>query len=147
LLHFLTREDEAVCANAQAALACLGERWGKSDPRSGDLVQQAVKGFPHLSLAGQIAVLRLTEDWAGSDAVCPECLVCASTQLLANAKHLGHPALLGPSVELALTILPRSKRPDLLCAASAVAHVALTAPDAAVRVRALRLAIYPGIDL
>src|SRR5262249_52465269 len=63
LLRLLVREDEAVCVNAGAALECLGERWGKADPRSGDLMHQAVHAFPKLSLAGQIVVLRLTEDW------------------------------------------------------------------------------------
>src|SRR5262245_28443129 len=147
LLQMLAREDEGVCANAQAALSCLSERWGKTDPRSADILQQAVKVFPRFSLAGQVVILKLADDWAASDRACPEGLVCAGSRLLAGAHHLGQPALLGPSIELALTVVARSKRPELLCAASGVARASLVSPDPAVRARGLRLAVHPGIDL
>src|SRR5262245_29609335 len=72
LLSLLTHHDEAVCANAHAALSCLGERWGKTDPRSGELVQRAVKDFSRFSAPGKGVVLALATDWISSDAACPE---------------------------------------------------------------------------
>ena len=44
LLGLLAHDDEAVCANAHLALSCLGQRWGKTDPRSGELIQNAQDG-------------------------------------------------------------------------------------------------------
>lgn len=147
VLELLTRDDEAVCANAHAALSALGQRWGRTAPHSGELVQQAVKLFPRLSQPGRGVVLKLTEDWAGCEETCPECLVCAGSHLLVQVAHLHQPALLGPTVELALTIVAHSSRPELTSAARGIAQAALAADDPAVRARALRLATHPGIEL
>jgi hypothetical protein len=147
LLAMLARDDEVVSANAHAAIVCLGQRWGKTDPRAGELIQQAVKEFPRLAIHGQRLVLELAADWASSDTACPDALVSAGSRLLAEAHHLKRPVLCGPTVELALIVSARSNQADLVCAAREVARAALSSPEAATRVRALRLATHPGIDL
>jgi HEAT repeat protein len=59
LFEFLERPEPGTCANAEAALACLGRRWGNSDVRSLRLLEQLAERFARFSVPGREAVLEL----------------------------------------------------------------------------------------
>jgi HEAT repeat protein len=59
LLEHLSREDVQACANAEAALAHLGRRWGLADPRTAALLGQLAQRFEGLGRPGREAVLEL----------------------------------------------------------------------------------------
>jgi hypothetical protein len=147
VVALLGREDADVCENARTALLCLGNRWGREDPRCVELMNQAIKEFHRLSPCGQSVVLRLALEWIESAPGCPKCLACACGRLLAEVDHHSRPELCCLSVDVATAVLAHSQGADLHCAAREVARAALRSSDAATRVRAVRLAVLPGIDL
>lgn len=146
VLALLAHNDARACANAGAVLTCLAGRWEHDDPRRIELMNQAVKEFHRLSPPGQAVILNLAVAWA-EPVACSKCLACTCGRLLAEVNHLARPDLHGPAVELTLALLGRSHEANLRCAGRDLARLALHSPDATTRVRALKLATLPGIDL
>ncbi len=147
VLTLLSRDDADVCANARKTLECLVRRWGHDDPRCIDLNHQAIKEFSHLSTPGQRIVLELSAEWLEAGNSCPACLVGACGRLITEGNHAGRPDLQGPAIELALNVIARTSQADLLCAGRELTRSALLSTDPATRVRAVKLAIQPGIDM
>src|SRR5262249_22505419 len=59
LLTCLTRDDARACANAQAALTCLVERWKAREEQRAALADRLAGGFAQMSLPGQQSALEL----------------------------------------------------------------------------------------
>ena len=144
VLALLCRDDES-CANARVFLSCLVKRWGLTDPRSTELAQQTIRDFSHYSHEGQRAIMELSADWL-ADRQRSDNLVCVCGRLLVEVNHSEGADLQAPAVELALHAAG-SRQSDLLCSARELARNALRSREAATRVRAIKLAIQPGVDL
>src|SRR2546421_4890959 len=57
LMDLLRRDDPRVCANAEAALAALVQRWGRGDSRTAALADELTRAFGNLGTPGREAVL------------------------------------------------------------------------------------------
>jgi hypothetical protein len=147
VLTLLAREDSAPCEGARKTICCLVKSWDHGDPRCIDLVQQMIAAFPHLSHAGQRTVLELSQEWLAMGKSCSACLVSACGRLIGEGSHPDRPDLHGLTVELALQFVGHSNQPDLLCAIRDLTRNALHSTEAATRVRAIKLAVQPGINL
>ncbi len=146
LIALLSR-DTPVCDNARMGLDSLFRRWGRDDPRTVDLVHLVVKEFAHFSKPGQEAALGLALEWLEGEQACPACLVCALGRLLAEINHANRAELHAAGVEFALGIVTRSQQADLCCAARDIARAALQSTETGTRVRAVKLATQPGVNL
>src|SRR5205807_7293618 len=59
LVALLGQDDARACANAEATLTVLYDRWNADDPRRHDLTRRLADGFPRFSAPGQQSVLKL----------------------------------------------------------------------------------------
>jgi HEAT repeat protein len=146
LLDCLEGPDEAVCANARAGLARLADDWGPADGRTVALTVQAAHRFPHLSAAGQRAVLEMAAGWFAAPAPA-DGLVPACGRLLAASAGAAGPEALRAGLDLCSVLLAQSRRAEALGAAREAVRAGLRGGEAANRLRAVRLALQPGMDL
>jgi hypothetical protein len=146
LIQRLGRDDAELCANVQTAFNCLAEDWGRDDPRCAELINEAVKEFARLSCPGRRVVLETGRDWLDGPA-CSPVLVAACGRLLGEVCHGCPSEQQCLAIELALRVVRHRVEGDKLCAGRELVRSALRSADAATRVRALQLAVAPGIDL
>jgi hypothetical protein len=150
LLDCLERPDDAVCANARAGLARLAGDWGTADTRTVGLAVQAAHRFPHLSPAGQREVLEMTAAWfaaPAAPAAPADGLVPACGRLLSASAGAAGPEAQRAGLELCAVLLAQPQRAEALAAAREAARAGLRGDAAANRLRAVRLALQPGMDL
>src|SRR5262249_3691891 len=145
LLELLGGDEERACGNARAALACLGEGWGREDPRCAELLDEGVRQFPRLSGPGKPEALRLATDGPGPEPPCPAALVASAGRLLPEAARQADAALQDQALRLALRVVRQTKEPTLLCPVRELARACLRAPAAPTRLRAVRLSMQPGL--
>jgi hypothetical protein len=147
LLDCLERPDEAVCANARAGLARLADDWGAGDTRAVSLTVQAAQRFGRLSAAGQREVLEMTAAWFAAGAAPAEGLVPACGRLLAASAGAAGPGARRAGLELCAVLLAQPRRAEALSAAREAVRAGLRGEAADNRLRAVRLALQPGMDL
>jgi HEAT repeat protein len=150
LLDCLARPDADVCRNAGAALARLAQDWGAHDARSAVLADRLANDFPQLSPTGQRHVLEVAAHWFPSptpDRAADDDLVRACTRLTTAALPGTEAEVQAAALELGAALLNHSQRPEVLAAGKELVRVGLRGTTPALRVRAVRLALYPGIDL
>jgi hypothetical protein len=147
LLDCLERADAAVCANARAGLARLADGWGVADTRTVALTAQAAHRFPRLSAAGQREALEMTAGWFAAPAAPADGLVPACGRLLSASAGAGSPEAQRAGLELCAALLAQPRRAEALGAAREAVRAALRGEAAANRLRAVQLALQPGMDL
>ena len=145
LVDLLRQGDPRVCANAEAALSMLAKRWGPADPRTTGLAQELAAAFGSLHQAGKEAIL----EWYMAALCSPD-----------SAAPVPRP--LGDTAESLLRLGSRSRRSrrarirtlalaEVILARAALAKgdlyrdlavEGLTAKDAEVRARAIRLTMH-----
>jgi hypothetical protein len=142
LLSCLAGPDGRGCANAEAALRRLRERWQQDDPRRSELAARLGEAFAHLSVPGQQAVLRLEAVWlaheSGSSTV---------PQGLLQAARAGDSAVRSAALELVGQLLDHPVDAGLLGDCRELTQVALRDPDAATRLHAIQVAVHPQLGL
>ncbi len=146
LLDCLERPDDAVCANARAGLSRLADDWGVADTRTVALTVQAARHFPRLSPAGQREALEMTAGWFAAPAAPAEGLVPACGRLL-SAAAAGAPEAQRAGLELCAALLAQPRRAEALSAAREAVRAGLRGEAPANRLRAVQLALQPGMDL
>jgi hypothetical protein len=147
VLALLARDDASLCDSGRRTICQLVDQWGHDDPRCIDMTQQTITAFPHLSPVGQQTVLELAVEWLAAGKKCSPFLVSSCGRLIAEGCRAKRSDLHGLSVELALNVISRTGQPDLLCSSQELTKIALSSSDPATRVRAVKLAIQPGIGL
>jgi hypothetical protein len=144
LVDLLRQADTRACANAEAALAVLAKRWGPADPRTINLAQELTRAFGSLHQAGKeatlewyMAALRVPE----SAASVPRPLRDTAETLLRLGGRSGEIGVRVRTLALAEVILARAApaKGDLY---RDLAVEGLTAKDAEVRARAIRLTMH-----
>jgi hypothetical protein len=147
LIDLLAEPDPAVCANAQAGLACLAAAWGPDGPHSVELAHRLARAFPRLSAPGRKAALEVVTGWFAAEAATPgERLVAACARLLAESAG-GDPEAQAAALELAAALLRQGQHAEALQAAREVVRGALRSPAPANRRRAIQLSLCEGMDL
>jgi hypothetical protein len=149
LIDCLRRADPRVCANAQACLLKMVQRWGLGDLRRVQLAECLALRFATLSeQGGQMALeiqehlLRTSEtDTSGLD------LLPAVTRTLAEASLTANTEVHTRALALAASLTERGAGPELLSACRKLTLTCLGGETAANRMRAIRLASRSEIGL
>jgi hypothetical protein len=147
LLDCLERPEAGVCANGRAGLARLADDWGAADTRTVGLTVQAAHRFPRLSAAGQREVLEMAAGWFAPPAAPPDGLGPACGRLLSASAAAAGPDAQRAGLELCAVLLAQPQRAEALCAAREAVRAGLRGDAADNRLRAVRLALQPGMDL
>jgi len=144
LLDLLRRDDPRVCANAEAALAALVQRWGRGDSRTAALADELTRAFGNLGTPGREAVL---EWYLGTlhdfDPALGTALPLgdAAGKVVAVAARLPEKGVRVRALMLAEVVLARLQpRPADLY--RELALQGLTVQDAEIRAAAVRLAMH-----
>jgi len=96
LIDLLRRNDDKVCANSQAALSALEQRWGPADTRTARLAKDLASSFSSFSTPGREAVLEwflalvhdLDDQKAMSPVVMDHCGDLAAQGLASKEPHI-----------------------------------------------------------
>jgi hypothetical protein len=140
----LHQDDPQVCHNAQAGLAALAERWGRSD-RTATLLQTLALDYDRFSTAGQQQTLELVARWFAADGPPPEAsLVQAGASLLARTMQVTDPDVHAAALDLAEVLATRG--PEPLAAARDLVCVSLRASTPSLRARAVQLSLLRDRD-
>jgi hypothetical protein len=145
LLDSLARPEAGVCSNARAALEHLAASWGAEDPQATDLAQALAREFARLSPAGQREVLLLAASWCTpprGKAVLP-----AASRLLSEPTTAGDPQVLAAALELCGAVLSLPENAEAVPPAQGLVRSGLRSPTTVNRIRAVQLALRPGMDL
>jgi hypothetical protein len=145
LVDCLSSGDQQACRNAVAALDHLARTWGASDARTGDLACRLACAFGRLCPRGQAALLRGMAGWFAEQAPAAG-LVSACARLLDEAAG-GEDETVAAGLDLAGALLRQPHTSEAIRAARELARAALRSRDAGNRLRGVRLALLPGLDL
>jgi hypothetical protein len=135
------------CTNARKALGRLVADWGRENPRSVELTNEVVSAFPSLSPEGQRAALELAIEWTRPEPPCPESLASAGGRLLPLLARHSDAEVRAVGLDLALQVAKQSKAADGLCPSWELARAGFKAAAPRTRLRAIALALAPGIGL
>ena len=149
LLAWLTQSDDSVCRNAGAALERWVHQWGADDPRAAALAGRMAKGFPDFSTAGQRTVLEAAGSWFRPSAAVPsDALKGACVSLITGAANGAEPEVHAAALSLCSTALDHGEEAgELLTAGRGLLKHAMQDEPTANRLRALQLAVHPGMDV
>jgi hypothetical protein len=148
LLDALQDPSFLVCRNAAAGLDRLSGAWGPDDARTADLALQASRAFARLSPAGQQMVLDLSARWFADRATAAAGgLVSSCARLVAEAAAVHEPDVQAAGLELADALLRQPNGAEALSASRELVRGAFRSAGADNRLRAVRLALRPGMDL
>jgi hypothetical protein len=149
LLETLGRPDPRTCENARAALERLVADWGPpEDPRTADLALHLARDFSRLSPAGQRQALTLTAGWFPPDGPPPPAsLLPPAARLLGEAAGVEDGDVQGAALELCARVLAQPEHAEALRSAQDLVRAGLHGTTADNRLRAVRLALHPGMDL
>jgi hypothetical protein len=150
LLDGLKEQDPVVCANVRAGLSLLARAGGGlSESRAAELVGRLAKDFGHLSRPGQHQVLEMTGEWFQTDpaAAAMPGLMSACGRLLAAALGASDSEVQSAGLQLCRALLSQPQGAEVLATGRELARAYLLAGDAEVRVKAIQMALHPGMDL
>jgi HEAT repeats len=146
----LTDPDVRVCANVQTALVRLLKAWGEEPDKRADLADHLTQTFPRASRCGQKTILAVVDS-------CASARTTATASLIAACAAQADRELLTEAFKLVTTIVegthlclyPSNPFHDkaLLQACRELVQACLKVEDAAVRLKAVRLAFDPSVDL
>jgi hypothetical protein len=146
LLAVLSSEAPAACANARAGLAAVAAPWPRGDDRAVALTHRLADGYGGFSVPGRRCALEAAAGWLGGDGDLPAPLAQAGARLLALAADAADAD--EQAAGLALCAAIGGKGGDEVVKASRLAvRRGLRAATPALRVRAVRLALLPGVGL
>lgn len=149
LFDVLAADDPAACKSARAALGAMAKQWGADDPRTVALALRAVREYDRLSPEGRRQVLTLAAEWfpdGGAKPAAPA-LVPACSRLVAEAAHASDADTQAAALELCACLNRHSQGTEALSASRDLVRGCLAAPTPQVRLRAIQLALAPGMDL
>ena len=150
LLSCLADPDAHVCRNACAALARLSQQWGIGDSRTVALAMRLGRDFTRFSAAGQHNVLDLAADWfrsANADTPPAQDLLAASIRFLNEASSSTDGETQERALELCAVLLAQPQGTEALSAGRDLVLTCLSSERAGNRVRAVQVALHPGMDL
>jgi hypothetical protein len=148
LLRLLEQEDSRICGNAQAALARLTVRWPADDPRWTDLADRLAAAFPRQHAAGRGCVLQQVAEWLCLEpSRLPAAIPSCAGRLLAEIRRAADEGAEGPALDLAAALLALRDPSGHLAVCRELAQKGLASAEAENRVRAIRLALYPAMNL
>jgi hypothetical protein len=150
VLGCLSDPSPPCCDNARAALEKLTARWGPGDPRTIALAHRCGREFQHMSPAGQRNMLELAASWltgAADDPTAAAGLMPPTSRLLAEAVAAKDVEVQARALDLCAALVRQPHASDALSSSRELIGACLGSADAAVRVRALRLTLQPGLDL
>ena len=145
----LGRSDASACRNAGAALDKWTSQWGAEDERASALAGRMAKRFGDCSPAGRCIVLESAEAWMRpTDAKPTAALLGAVAQLVGETARLPEPETHSAALQLCSLALDHAEDPkELLTAGRDLVKVSLRDEAPANRLRAVRLAVLPGMDV
>jgi HEAT repeat protein len=148
LLGCLQRDDELACVNTEPVFALLAQRWGADDPRWPDLAERLTDAFPRLSAPGQGSVLRTLAGWLDKSRPVqpPPDVVRAAGRLLGQATRALNATVQAGALDLAVRLGERPEWKEQ-AAGRELVGACLHSSDVQVRVRAIALAVRPGMGL
>lgn len=147
LVRLLRSDDEVVCQNAQAGLACLFQRVGPDDAQMPEQIGKLAGAFGSLSPRGQAALLAVIDEATPEGAVVPDEVVTAWLGVLAEVQPEMPEGVQAAGLELAGWLLRRSAQPETFTTARQVVRACLTAENPSVRLQAVQLSLAPGLEL
>jgi hypothetical protein len=150
LLSCLNDSDPTVCRNARAGLARLAQQWGIGDSRTVALAMRCGRNFNHFSPPGQQNVLDLAADWfrtATAETPPAQGLLAACVRLLTEAATSADDTTQERALELCAVLLAQPQGTEALSAGRDLVRTCLSSGSAGTRVRAVQLALLPGMDL
>jgi hypothetical protein len=131
----------------QAILSAVINGWGLDDPRGGGLVDRILKEFPRLTPRTRGALLRLSAAWVTGDGEENAELVTACGRLVVEASREPVAEVLATALELTERLVPLDPEPEVLEASRTLVRAGFRAGEASTRVRSVRLAVLPAVDL
>jgi hypothetical protein len=146
LLDCLSRADDRACANARAALERLAGAWGADNPNTAELAQHLAREFARLSRTGQQQALGLASGWFTSQRAASG-LLPAAARLLGEAAAVADADVQAAALEVCGAVLEQPEHAEAVHPAQDLIRAALHSTAAANRLRAVRLALHPGMDL
>jgi hypothetical protein len=142
LLSCLGHGGPDTCANAEAALRRLAERWDGDPARRGTLAARLAEAFPRLGVSGQETVLRLETAWsAGGHAS------SAALQPLLRAAATADQTVRAKALDLAALAVDRPDPAELLADCRDLTQRCLRDAEPQARLRAIPLAVHPRLGL
>jgi hypothetical protein len=149
LLDLLMESDEEVCRNARAGLEKIGERWGPGSSRASGLATRLARDFPRLSPSGRQNVLELAANWLrpGQGEAPSANLAQPCSRLVAQGASCNDAETRGQALTLCGLLLGLHPEGEAASAGRELARACLADGDAGIRLRAIGLALWPGMDL
>jgi hypothetical protein len=148
LLKLLGRDDDAVCANARAGLACLVRRWPPDDPRRAELAERLEERFTGFSLPGKQTALDIEGVLVGPDRSAEPpapAVALAAGRLLAVAARVPDSGVRGQALVLAAALLEHPQPEPVLAPCRELTRVCLSDGAGDNRTRAVHLTLQPAL--
>jgi hypothetical protein len=144
----LTQTDEVACRNAGAVLEKWTTQYGPDNAHAAALADRMAKGFNSYSPAGRVVVLETAAVWFSPTAAKPsEELTAASARLIAETATSAEPRVHAAGLNFCSLALDRTDDAKaMLVVGRALVKASLRDEPAANRVRAMLLAVRPGMD-
>jgi hypothetical protein len=150
LLARLGDADPAVCGNVRAALSRLSRGWGLGDARTVALAMRCGREFNQYSPAGRRSVLELAAEWfrdAGPDAPPGPGLLPACVRFVTESAASAEVDTQDKALELCAALLAQPQGAEALSGSRDLVRNCLSSESSANRLRAVQLALHPGMDL
>jgi HEAT repeat protein len=147
LLEWLGRDDERICSHARAALARICGQMPQDDLHWTEWTDRLATQFPHLSEPGQRCVLTLAAEWVRPAAQPSAATLECGVSLLALATQTSDPIARTAALDVAAALLAQHKCDATVGSCRELARTCLKDGDAAIRSRAVHLALYPMLNL
>jgi len=146
LLDCLTQSDAQVCGNARSVLERLTQSWGGGDPRTRELALKLSREFAQFSPAGQRQTLDLAAGWFAQTGENGD-LVPACARLVGEAAGATDTDVQAAALDLCGVLLTQPNGDEALRPGQDLVRNALHSPTVDNRLRAVRLALHPGMDM
>jgi len=150
LLARLGDADPAVCGNVRAALSRLSRGWGLGDARTVALAMRCGRELNQYSPAGRRSVLELAAEWfrdAGPDAPPGPGLLPACVRFVTESAASAEVDTQDKALELCAALLAQPQGAEALSGSRDLVRNCLSSESSANRLRAVQLALHPGMDL
>jgi HEAT repeat protein len=147
LVDMLGDSRSSACDNARAAIVRMTSDGPSVEARRFLLASRFARGWAGLSEPGKVCALEVAAAWfRGEPAPTPE-VASACSRLLAVAARDEHADTQRSALSFCAALLSRPGCIEAVSPGRALARACLSHTDPATRVLAIRLALYPGMDL